>query len=80
MTNAIIDQITDHFEPEDQAERVIIRAAVAAAVDITHETGDLESFRAFVIKSVSVAFGRYWGCPAQLPPLAESLEVAGCAT
>lgn len=51
-TDKLIDQATEFFEPRDQVERVIIRAAVVAAVDITHETGDPESFLGFVIDTV----------------------------
>jgi hypothetical protein len=54
---SIIDRAVELLAPRDEVARIILRAAVVAAADVTHETGDPDTFAALLVDTVREAIG-----------------------
>jgi hypothetical protein len=53
---SIIDRAVELLAPRDEVSRIILRAAVVAAADVTHETGDPDTFVDALVDTVREAF------------------------
>jgi hypothetical protein len=54
----LIDRAVELLAPRDEVARIILRAAVIAAADVTHETGCPDTFVALLVDTVRKAFAR----------------------
>jgi hypothetical protein len=54
---SIIDRVVELLAPRDEVSRIVLRAAVVAAADVTHETGDPDTFAALLVDTVREAIG-----------------------
>jgi hypothetical protein len=52
---SIIDRAVELLAPRDEVSRIILHAAVVAAADVTHETGDPDTFAALLVDTVREA-------------------------